>query len=190
MEYELKREKIVRLAKEDPFLTVDKIASLAETTIRYVRTVLYENNISLQELRRIYAQKWKNQDRIDQTISLEQMLYNVAIEYINNKDLFHFSGDSHHQSNGIELGLFTSITSDAYKDFRTILKLCKEELLNKEWVELVNSHYLVHFRVYNTVKLGLVLYYQAGDADKTYIVKSDLGISLEPKELLKNIQFK
>ncbi|AGB40433.1 hypothetical protein Halha_0440 [Halobacteroides halobius DSM 5150] len=51
-----KKEKVVYLAKRDPFLKVEKIAQLAETSSHYVRTVLSEANLSLTRLRKEYAQ--------------------------------------------------------------------------------------------------------------------------------------
>lgn len=50
-----KKEQILRLAQEDPFLRVEEIAAKAATTPRYVRTILSEAGISLMELRRNYA---------------------------------------------------------------------------------------------------------------------------------------
>lgn len=56
--YELtKKERVIYLAQEDPFLKVEKIAQLAETTSHYVRTVLSEANLSLTKLREDYARE-------------------------------------------------------------------------------------------------------------------------------------
>ncbi|MBM7558038.1 hypothetical protein [Halanaerobacter jeridensis] len=56
--YELtKKERVIYLAQEDPFLKVEKIAQLAETTSHYVRTVLSEADLSLTKLRENYARK-------------------------------------------------------------------------------------------------------------------------------------
>ncbi|WP_027339341.1 hypothetical protein [Halonatronum saccharophilum] len=58
-----KKERVVYLAKKDPFLKVDRIAQLAETTAHYVRTVLSEANLSLTKLRREYAKSNGNRSR-------------------------------------------------------------------------------------------------------------------------------
>lgn len=50
-----KRSQIVALARRDPFLRIEEIARRAETTPRYVRTVLSEERLSLMDLRRHYA---------------------------------------------------------------------------------------------------------------------------------------
>lgn len=50
-----KRSQIVALARRDPFLRIEEIAGRAETTPRYVRTVLSEERLSLMDLRRHYA---------------------------------------------------------------------------------------------------------------------------------------
>lgn len=46
------KEKILKLARRDPFITINDLSVLAETTNRYVRTTLSENNYSLQIERR------------------------------------------------------------------------------------------------------------------------------------------
>lgn len=54
-----KKERVAYIAKKDPFLKVERIAQLAETTPHYVRTVLSEANLSLTRLRKEYAQGTK-----------------------------------------------------------------------------------------------------------------------------------
>ena len=56
-EIETKKDFIIRLAKKDPFLKIEEIAQLVETTPRYVRTILSEANLSLMNLREEYARK-------------------------------------------------------------------------------------------------------------------------------------
>ncbi|OCL27556.1 hypothetical protein U472_03080 [Orenia metallireducens] len=58
-----KKEKVIYLAQKDPFLKVERISQLAETTPHYVRTVLSEANLSLTKLRKQYAQKLKDKRR-------------------------------------------------------------------------------------------------------------------------------
>ncbi|WP_018249073.1 GntR family transcriptional regulator [Orenia marismortui] len=52
-----KKERVIYLAKKDPFLKVERISQLAETTSHYVRTVLSEANLSLTKLRKQYVKK-------------------------------------------------------------------------------------------------------------------------------------
>lgn len=67
--YELtKKERVIYLAQEDPFLKVEKIAQLAETTSHYVRTVLSEADLSLTKLREDYARKKVNSREEDQLL--------------------------------------------------------------------------------------------------------------------------
>lgn len=54
-----KKERVVRLARMDPFLSVDEIARLVGTTSRYVRTTLSEAGITLTDLRRRFAEDMK-----------------------------------------------------------------------------------------------------------------------------------
>lgn len=49
------KEQIIFQAQRDPFLTVEELGLAAQTTPRYVRTVLSEAGLSLNELRRQYA---------------------------------------------------------------------------------------------------------------------------------------
>jgi AraC-like DNA-binding protein len=53
--WKTKKEKIIDYVHQDPFLKIGEIASKAETTSRYVRTILSEANISLMKLRKQYA---------------------------------------------------------------------------------------------------------------------------------------
>src|SRR5690606_825744 len=50
-----KKAKVLRLARTDPFLSVDEIARAVGTTSRYVRTSLSEAGLTLTELRRRFA---------------------------------------------------------------------------------------------------------------------------------------
>lgn len=58
---ETKKEFIIRVAKNDPFLKIEEIADQAKTTQRYVRTILSEANLSLMNLREEYARKMEKQ---------------------------------------------------------------------------------------------------------------------------------
>ncbi|NLK08464.1 MAG: hypothetical protein GX316_07165 [Firmicutes bacterium] len=52
-----KKEQILALARQDPFLKVEEIALQVETTPPYVRTTLSEADVSLMQLRREYARQ-------------------------------------------------------------------------------------------------------------------------------------
>lgn len=62
LEWKTKKEKILENARKDPFLKIEDLAKLANTTPRYVRTILSEANLSLMQLRREYARKMENRD--------------------------------------------------------------------------------------------------------------------------------
>ncbi len=51
------KAKVIALAKADPFLTVEELSERADTTTRYVRTILSEAGLSLNRLRRQYARR-------------------------------------------------------------------------------------------------------------------------------------
>lgn len=51
------KEKVIRLAKINPFYTNKEIAQKANTTVSYVRTILSEEGISLKEMRKQRYQK-------------------------------------------------------------------------------------------------------------------------------------
>lgn len=63
-----KKERILTLAQRDPFLRVEEIAAKAETTPRYVRTILSEARISLMQLRRHYARTMERQLGVHVTV--------------------------------------------------------------------------------------------------------------------------
>lgn len=55
LNYKTKKEIIIENAYRDPFLKIEDLAELANTTSKYVRTILSEANLSLMELRKDYA---------------------------------------------------------------------------------------------------------------------------------------
>lgn len=63
-----KKEQILNLALKDPFLRVEEIAAQAETTPRYVRTILSEARISLMQLRRRYARTMERRLGVNVTV--------------------------------------------------------------------------------------------------------------------------
>lgn len=62
--------RVIALAKGDPYLTVKDLAREAGTTTRYVRTILSEANLSLHEMRRLYARRLEG----DRTRSSQELL--------------------------------------------------------------------------------------------------------------------
>ncbi len=75
LEWKTKKEKILEDARRDPFQKIDKLAKRANTTTRYVRTILSEANLSLMKLRREYARKMeKRYNSIDERLLLGQLL--------------------------------------------------------------------------------------------------------------------
>lgn len=59
-QWKTKKEIIVENAHKDPFLKIEDLAEIANTTSRYVRTILSESDISLMKLRKDYARKVEN----------------------------------------------------------------------------------------------------------------------------------
>lgn len=70
---ETKKEYIIRLAKEDPFLKIEEIAEKAATTARYVRVLLSEANLSLMNLREEYARKMERNAESRIVLSLKDL---------------------------------------------------------------------------------------------------------------------
>ncbi|NLY52305.1 MAG: UTRA domain-containing protein [Firmicutes bacterium] len=60
-----KKDQILNIARQDPFLKVEEIAAKVETTPRYVRTILSEAKVSLMQLRRSYARRMEERLGID-----------------------------------------------------------------------------------------------------------------------------
>lgn len=65
---ETKKAVILALARRDPFLKIEEIANKAETTPRYVRTILSEARLSLMELRKEYARTMQRKLGVDVTV--------------------------------------------------------------------------------------------------------------------------
>ena len=59
-----KKEQIINLAQNDPFLKISDIAEYVKTTPRYVRTILSEANISLMQLRKRYARSMERRLKV------------------------------------------------------------------------------------------------------------------------------
>ncbi|ACL69253.1 hypothetical protein [Halothermothrix orenii] len=104
-DWKTKKEKILENARRDPFLKIEELAKKANTTPRYVRTILSEANLSLMELREQYARKMEDKNtKISEKLLLGQLL-NVAFSskvkplskdellFNNPQDLDNLSGD-------------------------------------------------------------------------------------------------
>lgn len=66
--FETKKDTILALARRDPFLKIEEIATKADTTPRYVRTILSEARLSLMELRKEYARTMQRRLGVDVTV--------------------------------------------------------------------------------------------------------------------------
>ncbi|NLM26245.1 MAG: UTRA domain-containing protein [Firmicutes bacterium] len=75
MEQETIKSKVLRVARQDPFLSIEEIANQVETTPRYVRTILSESQVSLMQLRKEYAK------RLEQQLQPSHGLPTVTREY-------------------------------------------------------------------------------------------------------------
>ncbi|MFW6381023.1 MAG: hypothetical protein ACOCZ3_00645 [Bacillota bacterium] len=62
-EWRTKKEIILEGVQKDPFLKIEELAKRADTTPRYVRTILSEANVSLMKLRKEYARKMETRHR-------------------------------------------------------------------------------------------------------------------------------
>lgn len=64
-----KKDNIIKLATNEPFLSISDIAEMADTTQRYVRTILSEADISLMKLRKEnYERLEKENKRLRKTV--------------------------------------------------------------------------------------------------------------------------
>lgn len=55
------KDRVIQAAHSDPFLSIEEIAALVDTTPRYVRTILSEARLSLMQLRKKYARSIEKQ---------------------------------------------------------------------------------------------------------------------------------
>lgn len=60
--YKPKKDIIIENAYRDPFLKIEDLAQIADTTSKYVRTILSESRVSLMELRKEYARKIEDRE--------------------------------------------------------------------------------------------------------------------------------
>ncbi|NMB02817.1 MAG: hypothetical protein GX971_15060 [Firmicutes bacterium] len=68
------KARVIALAKRDPFLKVEELAAEAQTTASYVRTILSEAQLSLNEMRREYAR------RLERNVDTKQMEMGLEIQ--------------------------------------------------------------------------------------------------------------
>lgn len=186
---ELKRDKIERLATEDPFLTIEKIANLANTTTRYVRTVLYEKRISLQELRRAYANSWKTKSNSSPNLDdINNILAPIARDTIKSVDLVHIASN---HTNIVKEGLFVTskmISYEVNQSYQTLQSYSQTIKISREWVEVINNLYLVKWQFYNVTKEKQLLFYYLGLGEEVRIVNSPQGLQFESKFIYNDSQ--
>ncbi|MBM7624615.1 hypothetical protein [Sporohalobacter salinus] len=82
-----KKEKVVYLAKHDPFLKVEELAEKVGTTPHYVRTVLSEAALSLTKLREDYARKMERLSNSSSDRLLVDVLNTSNLEMMWSKEL-------------------------------------------------------------------------------------------------------
>ncbi len=81
---------VVQTARQDPFLSIDEIATIVQTTPRYVRTILSEAQISLMQLRKSYAKTMEKQltpvhkvsDSFDPQLKLTKVIDGVMAQLL------------------------------------------------------------------------------------------------------------
>jgi hypothetical protein len=73
-EWKTKKEKIIEFTRRDPFLKINDLAERANTTPRYVRTILSEANLSLMKLRKDYVRRIENRDKLS-----DRLLFNYLL---------------------------------------------------------------------------------------------------------------
>src|SRR5690554_2643931 len=60
--FKTKKDIIIENAYRDPFLKIEDLAQMADTTSKYVRTILSESRVSLMELRKEYARRIEDRE--------------------------------------------------------------------------------------------------------------------------------
>ncbi len=163
---ELKRDKIERLAKEDPFLTIEK---------------------SLQELRRVYATSWKtknyNSPNLDE---VNNILLPIARETIKAVDLVHIAGNN---TNIVREGLFltSKMLAKVNYSYQAFLADTQSKRVSREWVEVINNLYLVKWQYYFNREEQL-LFYHLGLGEEVRVVNSSQGLQFERKFICNDSQ--
>jgi len=124
-EWKTKKDKILEHARQDPFLTIEDLSHKADTTPRYVRTILSEANISLMQMRKEYARKIENR--------YNSMYENILVNYLLNVP---FSSKVNIESGGGELvfnnpGDFDNLPGNISSDYNFVSYI--HYLLDKPW---------------------------------------------------------
>ncbi|AZR73696.1 hypothetical protein BBF96_10060 [Anoxybacter fermentans] len=88
---ETKKEFIIRVAKEDPFLKIEEIAEMAGTTPHYVRTILSDANLSLMNLRKEYARRMEKYSESKILLSIKDSVSRLNIHTEENASVFTYS---------------------------------------------------------------------------------------------------
>lgn len=94
LEEKTKKDIIIHEAKKDPFKSIDEIALMADTTARYVRTILSEAEVSLTKMRKNYAKllekriiKIANTTEDDREKEIETICEKIKIVWKENPDM-------------------------------------------------------------------------------------------------------
>lgn len=136
VEEQTKKEQIINLAQNDPFLKISDIALYVKTTPRYVRTILSEANISLMKLRKRYARSMEKRLRLQDEERQKALLLLKEEERVSRGDLVVSSLEST-EENGEEESLFRLSQVSLYDERPYILHelTVKEEYLSFDDLE-------------------------------------------------------
>ncbi len=160
--YETKKEYIIRLAKEDPFLKIEEIAEIAQTTQRYVRTILSEANLSLMNLREEYARKMEKYSELKILFSIKDSVIGLCLDTESNAPAFTYG-----------------------KPQRQLLESSGDYVWNKDKVQL--NQYMQQVFYYNipVAVLAIVTATELENADMKYglSIFSLLGLKQEDTRL-------
>ncbi len=75
-----KKDQVLKVARSDPFLSIQEIADNVGTTPRYVRTILSESNVSLTDLRLRHARSMERELGIGRASFGSQQVRDVRVE--------------------------------------------------------------------------------------------------------------
>lgn len=150
------KDKVIALASRDPFLTVEQLAEQVETTAPYVRTILSEADLSLNQMRKDYARqlerqlgtsKASNEANFSKTLTVTKVAGALAKPYVNfwhDLELF--------QARALEEGgdhlsyveLLTPQELNLNKHYRNLRELLPKSSLaslvvGEQWAEVVQA---------------------------------------------------
>ena len=164
--WKTKKEKIIDYVRHDPFLKIEEIAEKADTTPRYVRTILSEANISLMKLRKEYALDIEKKSNRTGKLLFSYILnvpFKNIINQLENNVIFNNPGDfdilrgdlaedyihqSYQHKHGTNIWCLNTLTMEkeaiidyfkGYKDKNINNYLDSPEKLNNEIIKLINN---------------------------------------------------